>query len=74
MNLPLPTQQAEHLTQSAASSQHIAISISGPPGAGGEPVDIRGSAVRTTTEIQWSAGRLFHSWAEVGSLLFTNKM
>ncbi|VUZ45473.1 unnamed protein product, partial [Hymenolepis diminuta] len=37
MNLPLPMQQAEHLTQ--ASSQHIAISISGPAGANSDPID-----------------------------------
>lgn len=63
MNLPLPMQQAEHLTQ--ASSQHIAISISGPAGANSDPIDYSGSSFRTTAQIQWAAGKLFHSWAEV---------
>ncbi|KAM7539779.1 hypothetical protein Aperf_G00000028389 [Anoplocephala perfoliata] len=62
MNLPLPIQQAEHLAQ--ASSQHISISVSGPAGAGTEPIDCSASTVRTTAQIQHAAGRLFHSWAE----------
>ncbi|VDK20530.1 unnamed protein product [Taenia asiatica] len=68
INLPLPIQQAEHLTQSATSSQRIAISISGPASTSADPIDLRSSAFRTTAQIQWSAGRLFHSWAEVQPL------
>nr|CDS15467.1 protein unc 80 [Echinococcus granulosus] len=64
INLPLPIQQAEHLTQSTTSSQRIAISISGPASAGADSIDLHSSAFCTTSQIQWSAGRLFHSWAE----------
>ncbi|VDN99316.1 unnamed protein product [Rodentolepis nana] len=63
MNLPLPMQQAEQFTQT--SSQHIAISISGPAGANTDPVDYNGASVHTTSQIQCAAGKLFHSWAEV---------
>ncbi len=73
MNFPMPMQQAAHMAQppsatsaGISSSQHIAISISGPTGAssGGDGGEMRGG-VRPTSQIQWAAGRLFHSWAEV---------
>ncbi|KAL7063062.1 hypothetical protein AAHC03_01572 [Spirometra sp. Aus1] len=64
MNFPMPVQQATH-TNLQPPAQPIAISISGPAATSTVDVDNRG--VRTqknTAQIQWAAGRLFHSWAE----------
>uniref|UniRef100_A0A5K3ERF1 Ras-GAP domain-containing protein n=1 Tax=Mesocestoides corti TaxID=53468 RepID=A0A5K3ERF1_MESCO len=66
MNFPMPMQQVEHNSQiTAASQQHIAISISGPTGNSvSDAGDQKVAGARSTTQIQWAAGRLFHSWAE----------